>query len=196
MPLKTEAQLEKAVLDATTIFDGYETTMFDRGFLKMDVIRRTATEALGPAHWISNWVKGFLCVQTASRGTPRRAGQLAMEWLIWSAEHVRPHYPHIHARHLASIGPYCVRAGLARGLYEHYGKIVPWVRAEFMGSEEVVQRLNSLVAGADQEDQNTSGAAVNDWLPAAITTKATVTNKHEVTPATNGRKKNKRRGRK
>ncbi|KAJ3149744.1 hypothetical protein HDU89_003501 [Geranomyces variabilis] len=116
-------------------------------FKRIGVVAGTSTMALGPQHWISNWVLPFQAMQMRSSGDALGAGSRALVWCRWSRDMIRPHYPHIHARHLVSMGMLCIR-GPEREEYLKLAKgALPWASPVFMGGDEAVRRLTMLAEG-------------------------------------------------
>ncbi|KAI9009650.1 hypothetical protein BC832DRAFT_379888 [Gaertneriomyces semiglobifer] len=169
MPLRLESQLEQSVIDATAAFDdiqGVSSQSVQQTFVKLGIIYKTGTQVLGTEHWSMNWVKAFLCASRAKQDA-EHAGIMALEFLQWSDRHIRGNLPHIHARYLASFGPYCVRAGLRSEFESLYAAATPWIQARIVGSLDTVHRLQALgdkpTASCSTVEQDAS-----DWLPPVI----------------------------
>lgn len=113
-----------------------------------------------------------------------------MEWLEWSAAHVRPYFPHIHARHIASIARHCVKVGMGKRVYEMYREIVPWLKVEFLGNEEVVERLRACAAPYEKEVKQPMN--MDDWLPVGMVKKGDVAQDRKQGAKGKGKKKGRR----
>ncbi|KAJ3012852.1 hypothetical protein HKX48_006053 [Thoreauomyces humboldtii] len=161
LPLSVETTLEGSIAVATSVFDDPEATPdgIQTAFKRMQIVSNMASTSLGPDHWISNWTQPFLTLRAASTGDSVLAARLAIRWCRWSSIHIRPHLPHIHARHLVSMGPHCVR-GPDRDEYRELARsALPWATAHFMGGEEPVRRLRMLVGDGDKGGKSTSSTS-------------------------------------
>ncbi|TPX60408.1 hypothetical protein PhCBS80983_g01783 [Powellomyces hirtus] len=173
-PISIEQRLEISLAAATAPFDDPFATgpSITAAFKHVNVVASTSGAALGPLHWITNWCTPFRALHAASNGDRTTAGNLAIAWCRWSKLNVRQHYPHIHARHLVSMGPHCVRSEHVEEYLTIAREALPWANPNFMGSDESVRRLKMLIG--DKEPRPPKSQAppqprapvdMSDWLP-------------------------------
>ncbi|KAJ3163172.1 hypothetical protein HDU86_002341 [Geranomyces michiganensis] len=144
-----EERLETSIAEATAPFDNPYATGPEimSAFKRMNVIASLAEHSLGPHHWISNWVLPFRAMQARSSGDAATAGAFAIRWCRWSRDMIKPHYPHIHARHLVSMGMLCIKGPEHEEFMEIAQGALIWASPIFMGGDEAVRRLTMLAAG-------------------------------------------------